>query len=109
MRLFCRFDSISTVFADGGYTGKLIDWAKDMFDYSVQIVKRNEQHLFRVLPKRWIVERTFAWLNWSRRLSKDYEIRHTSAETMIYIAFAHLLLLRSPEFLDRFLEWSFWM
>ena len=57
MRLFCRFDSISTVFADGGYTGKLIDWAKDMFDYSVQIVKR-----------------TFAWLNWSRRHSKDYEI-----------------------------------
>jgi transposase len=54
-----------------------------MFDYSVQIVKRNEQHLFRVLPKRWIVERTFASLNWSRRLSKDYEIRHTSAESMI--------------------------
>jgi transposase len=96
MRSFCRFDSISTVFADGGYTGKLIGWAKDMFDYSVQIVKRNEQHLFRVLPKRWIVERTFAWLNWSRRLSKDYEIRHTSAESMIYIAFAHLLLRRSP-------------
>jgi transposase len=96
MRLFCRFDSINTVFADGGYTGKLIDWAKDMFDYSVQIVKRNEQHLFRVLPKRWIVERTFARLNWSRRLSKDYEIRHTSAETMIYIAFVHLLLRRSP-------------
>ena len=75
---------------------KLIDWAKDMFDYSVQIVKRNEQHLFRVLPKRWIVERTFAWLNWSRRLSKDYEIRHTSAESMIYIAFVHMLLRRSP-------------
>ena len=96
MRLFCRFDSITTVFADGGYTGRLIDWAKDMFDYSVKIVKRNEQHLFRVLPKRWIVERTFAWLNWSRRLSKDYELCHTSAETMIHIAFAHLLLRRSP-------------
>ncbi|HEV2484254.1 MAG TPA: transposase, partial [Terracidiphilus sp.] len=64
MRLFCRFDSITTVFADGGYTGKLIGWAKDMFGYSVVIVKRNQQHLFRVLPKRWIVERTFAWLNW---------------------------------------------
>jgi len=96
MRLFCRFDSIATVFADGGYTGKLIAWAKDMFDCSVQIVKRNEQHLFRVLPKRWIVERTFAWLNWSRRLSKDYELRHTSSEAMIYIAFAHMLLRRSP-------------
>jgi transposase len=95
MRLFCRFDTITKVFADGGYTGKLIDWAKEMFDYSVEIVQRSEQHLFRVLPKRWIVERTFAWLNWSRRLSKDYELSHTSAETMIYVAFA-LQLLRRP-------------
>jgi len=46
------------------------------------------------LPKRWIVERTFASLNWSRRLSKDYERCHTSAETMIHIAFAHQLLRR---------------
>jgi hypothetical protein len=46
MRLFCRFDSITTVFADGGYIGRLIDWAKDMFGYSVEIAKRNEQHLF---------------------------------------------------------------
>jgi transposase len=91
LRLFCRFDSLTTVFADGGYTGTLIDWAKQMFGYTVKIVKRNEQHLFRVLPKRWIVERTFAWLNWSRRLSKDYELRHTSAETTVYIASAHLL------------------
>jgi transposase len=67
-----------------------------MFDYSVKVVKRNEQHLFRILPKRWIVERTFAWLNWSRRLSKDCELRHTSAESMIHIAFAHMLLRRSP-------------
>ena len=110
MRLFCLFATIKTVFVDGGYTGtlidwakqmfgytgKLIDWAKDMFGYSVEIVKRNEQHLFRVLPRRWIVERTFAWLNWSRRLSKDYELRHTSAESMIHIAFAHMLLRRSP-------------
>jgi transposase len=98
MRLFCRIDTISTVFADGGYTGTLIEWAKAMFGYKVEIVKRNEQHLFRVLPKRWIVERTFAWLNWSRRLSKDYELRHDSAETMIYIAFVHQLLRRAPSF-----------
>jgi putative transposase len=66
-----------------------------MFGYNVEGVKRNELHKFQVLPKRWIVERTFAWLNWSRRLSKDYELLHTSAETVIYIAFAHLLLRRS--------------
>jgi putative transposase len=65
------------------------------FGYTVKVVKRNEQHLFQVLPKRWIVERTFAWINWSRRLSKDYELRHTSAEAMIYIAFAHVLLRRA--------------
>lgn len=95
MRLFCRFDTIVKVFVDGGYTGSLIEWAKQMFGYDVEVVKRNEQHLFRVLPKRWIVERTLAWLNWSRRLSKDYELLHTTAETMILIAFAHLLLRRS--------------
>jgi len=94
MRLFCRLDSVTTVFVDGGYTGKLIGWAKEIFGYNVEVVKRNELHKFQVLPKRWIVERTFAWLNWSRRLSKDYELRHTSAETMIHIAFAHLLLRR---------------
>ncbi len=95
VRLFCRFDSIATIFVDGGYTGKLIDWARQMFGYKVEVVKRNELHPFQVLPKRWIVERTFSWLNWSRRLSKDYELRHTSAESMIYIAFAHMLLRRS--------------
>jgi len=94
MRLFCRFDTITKVYVDGGYTGSLIDWAKQMFGYTIEVVKRTEQHLFKVLPKRWIVERTFAWLNWSRRLSKDYEIRHNSAETMIHIAFAHQLLRR---------------
>ncbi len=96
MRLFCRFDRITKVFVDGGYTGTLIGWAKEMFGYDVEVVKRNELHKFQVLPKRWIVERTFAWLNWSRRLSKDYELLHTSAETIIHIAFAHLLLRRSP-------------
>jgi transposase len=95
MRLFRRFDTITKIFVDGGYTGKLIGWAKDMFGYDVEVVQRNEQHKFVVLPKRWIVERTISWLNWSRRLSKDYELHHTSAETMIYIAFAHQLLRRS--------------
>ena len=93
-RLFGRFDTIAKVFVDGGYTGTLIDWAKQMFDYDVEVVKRNELHRFKVLPKRWIVERTLAWLNWSRRLSKDYELLHTTSEAMVWIAFAHLLLRR---------------
>ena len=80
MRLFCRIQGILRIFVDGGYTGKLIPWAKQMFGYRIEVVQRSQQHLFQVLPKRWIVERTFAWLNWSRRLSKDYELRHDSAE-----------------------------
>jgi transposase len=75
-----------------------------MFGYSIEVVKRTKQHLLRVLPRRWIVERTFAWLAWSRRLSKYYELRRISAETIIHIAFAHQLLRRISEFLDRFLE-----
>jgi transposase len=94
-RLFCRFDTIAKVFVDGGYTGTLIDWAKQMFVYQVEVVKRSDLHLFKVLPKRWIVERTLAWLNWSRRLAKDYELRPASAETMVYVAFAHQLLRRA--------------
>ena len=94
LRLFRRFDSITTVFADGGYTGKLIEWAKEMFGYRVEVVKRNELHTFKVLPKRWIVESNFAWMGWSRRLSKDYELCPTSVETMIWISFTHTLLRR---------------
>jgi putative transposase len=54
-----------------------------MFGYKAEVVKV-EQSPFRVLPKRWIVERTFGWLNWPRRLNKDYELRHPSAKAMIY-------------------------
>lgn len=93
-RLFCRFDTIGKIYADGGYTGKLIAWAREMFGYEMEILKRNELHTFHVLPKRWIVERTLAWLTWSRRLSKDYELNHNSAETMIHLAFAHQMLRR---------------
>ena len=57
------------------------------FGYTVEIVIRSDRQRFETLPKRWIVERTFAWLNWSRRLFKDYELRQQSAETMIHIAF----------------------
>jgi transposase len=85
---------IAKVFVDGGYTGTLIEWAKQVFGYTVEVVKRRELHQFKVLPKRWIVERSLAWLNWFRRLSKDYELPHTTAETMTYFAFAHLLLRR---------------
>jgi len=95
IRLFRRFDTLTKVFADGGYTSTLIGWAKEMFGFDVEVVKRNELHTFKVLPKRWIVERNFAWMGWSRRLSKDYELCPTSSETMIWISFSHTLLRRT--------------
>jgi putative transposase len=94
MRLFYRFDTVVKVFADDGYTGTLIDWAKVMFGYDVEFVKRNEMHTFKVLPKRWIVERNFAWMGYSRRLSRDYELYPTSAEAMTWISSSHTMLRR---------------
>jgi transposase len=93
-RLFATFSTLTTVFVDGGYTGKLLDWAKQMFGWTVQVVKRTDAHRFVVLPKRWIVERTFAWLNHFRRLTKDHEILPQSSETFVMIAMIHLALRR---------------
>lgn len=92
IRLFCEFASIKKIFADSGYTGTLIGWCMGMFGWIVQIVKRTELHRFVVLPKRWIVERTFAWLSQSRRLSKDYEITVASAEAFIKISSIRTML-----------------
>lgn len=94
MRLFSSFDQIKTVFVDGGYTGKLLGWAKEMFGYCVEVVKRTDAHRFVVLPKRWIVERSFAWLNHSRRLAKDYEVTTQSAEAFVRIANIRLMARR---------------
>jgi putative transposase len=65
-----------------------------MFTWRLEVVKRTDAHRFTGLPKRWIVERTFAWLNQFRRLSKDYEVHPDTAETMVKIAMTHLLLRR---------------
>ena len=61
---------------------------------AIQVVKRTELHRFVVLPKRWIVERTFAWLGKYRRLSKDYEDLPESSQAMIHIAMINLMLHR---------------
>ena len=84
-------------FVDGGYTGKLIEWAKQKLNYELEVVKRNDlhKHEFKVLPKRWIVERTFGWLGRYRRLSKDYEEQFKSEETFIYLAMIGLMLKRT--------------
>ena len=94
IRLFCIMHTLKTIYVDGGYTGKLLDWAKQMIGWRVEVVKRNEQHQFKVLPKRWIVERSFAWLANYRRLNRDYEHNHRQSEAMIKLAMIHLMLKR---------------
>ena len=89
------FHRLRVIWADGGYAGKLVDWVKDTFHWTLEIVKRSDDRSgFVVLPKRWIVERTFSWLGRYRRLSKDYEGRTDSSEAMILIAMINLMSRR---------------
>jgi len=89
------FPRLSLLWADGGYAGKLIDWCASAGQWVLQIVKRCDDVVgFTVLPRRWVVERTFAWLGKYRRLSKDYESLTQSSETMIQLAMINLMLHR---------------
>ncbi|AYV25154.1 Transposase DDE domain protein [Streptomyces sp. ADI95-16] len=84
LRLRLRRWRISLVRADGGYTGRLVDLARDVLRIALTVVRRIDDATgFVVLPKRWLVERTFAWLMHSRRLVRDYETRTDSSEAMI--------------------------
>ncbi|MGW4757268.1 transposase [Streptomyces chartreusis] len=75
---------ITLVWADGGYTGSLVDWCRDKLALTLEIVKRTDDMTgFVVLPRRWVAERTFAWLMYSRRLTWDYETLPASSEAMI--------------------------
>ena len=86
---------LQRVWADGAYRGELIAWVKRLTGIELEIVKRNDDiHTFQVVPKRWVSERTFAWLNRFRRLSKDYEELTANSESMIYTAMIHLMLRR---------------
>jgi putative transposase len=78
---------LKRVWADQNYGGELVEWVKQLFSFVLEIVRRPQQQRgFVVLPKRWIVERSFGWFNRYRRLSKDYERRTDSSETMVYLA-----------------------
>lgn len=83
------------IWVDGGYRGQLLDWVADRCRFRLQTVLRSDdQKGFAVLPRRWVVERTFAWLNHHRRLSKDYEGLTSSSEAMILIAMTRVMLRR---------------
>ena len=83
------------VWVDGGYRGELLKWVKAKFRYYLEVVLRSDEMKgFVVLPRRWVVERTFAWLGNHRRLSKDYERHIKTSETMIQLAMIRLMLRR---------------
>jgi putative transposase len=93
-----RFTRLRVIWADGGYAGKLIDWVRAVRSRNrlrLEIVKRSDETTgFVVLPRRWVVERTFAWLGLHRRLSKDYEVLPATSEAVIYVAMIRLMLAR---------------
>jgi len=84
------------VWADGGYAGQLLEWVKiHNWGWVLEIVKRTDDVKgFVVLPRRWIVERTFAWLGNYRLLAKDYAYSTSSSKSEIYLAMTHLMLRR---------------
>ena len=86
---------LKKIFADGGYRGELVDWVPQNLHAVLEIVlKLGDQKGFQVLPKRWVVERTFAWITRNRRLARDYERLTESSEAFIYLAMIRLGLRR---------------
>jgi putative transposase len=105
-----RFPRLRHGWVDGGYRGPFLDWAHQRRGISFQVVSRSDGGRkprwlppgatppivspFAVVPRRWVVERTFAWLGRFRRLSKDYEFLTATSEAVIYLAMTRLLLRR---------------
>jgi len=85
---------VKRIWADGGYSGTLLERARRLWRCTIEIVKRSDLHTFKVLPRRWVVERTFGWLGRYRRLSRDYERQAKTGETMVYLAMTRLMLTR---------------
>ena len=86
---------LAVVYADGAYAGEhLRGWCAAHAGVELRVVRRPERHRFVVIPKRWIVERTFAWLGRNRRLAKDHEARPQTTEVLMAVAMIGLTLRR---------------
>jgi putative transposase len=92
------FMRLRLIWADGGYAGALLAWVASLRQtrrLRMEIVKRaDDVKGFKVLPRRWVVERTFGWLSFHRRFSKDYEFRTDTSEALIRIAMIGLMVRR---------------
>ena len=94
-KLLGRFPRLMIIWADAAYADRLVEWAWATGGWMLSVVRRNpDSHSFEVLPRRWVVERTLAWLSRCRRLSKDYEELPETGGTWVYIAMVHLMLKR---------------
>jgi transposase len=86
---------LKLIWADGIYDKDRVRDAAAQHDWQVQVIKRSDDTKgFKLLPKRWVVERTFSWLTHNRRLVRDYERQAQSAVAFIYLAMCRLLLAR---------------
>ncbi len=87
-----RWCRLKLIWADGAYTS-IVEKVRQQFGWTLEIVKRSDDMKgFQVLPRRWVVERTFGWLGRYRRLARDYEHTTLSSETMVYVASIHRML-----------------
>ena len=97
-RLQHRFTRLRLIWANGGYAGALAEWVRSLRErrrLKLELVKRGDDVKgFVVLPRRWVVERTFAWLGFHRRLSKDYEALPETSQAFVHVAMTRLMLAR---------------
>jgi len=97
-KLAHAFGWLRLIWVDGGYAGEPLGrWLKALLPrrgLRLEVVKRHALHTFKILPKRWIVERTFGWLSKYRRFAKDYEYHPANSEALILIAASHLMVRR---------------
>jgi transposase len=93
-RISDRLTRLVCIWVDAGYQGEgFMKWVMDTYRWILEVVRRpTDAKGFVLLPRRWVVERSFGWFNWCRRLSKDYEILPQTHETFVQVAMIRLML-----------------
>ena len=100
--------SVKTILADGGYRGELVDNIRKKFGYVIQVViSAYKDQGFRPIQKRWIVERTFSWMDYNRRLCRNNELTFDSAEEMVKLATIRLLRGKFKQALSKVIFYTF--